>query len=187
MKRILFPLILLFAALSCADASAQKAAIKSNLLYDATTTINLGAEFKVGERTTLELPFSYNPWTFSDNKKFKHFLAQPEFRWWACEPFTGHFWGVHAHYAYFNVGGVSPLHIIKENRHEGWLAGAGISYGYSLLLGRRWSLEGTIGVGYAYIDYDRYDCPACSPKIKSGSYHYFGPTKVGLTLVFMIK
>lgn len=167
--------------------NAQKWAVKSNLLYDATTTINLGAELKLGKRTTLDMPFSLNPWTFSDSKKFKHFLVQPEFRWWLCEPFTGHFWGVHAHYAYFNVGGVQPLKIIRNNRHEGWLVGAGISYGYDWLIGGRWSLEATIGVGYAYIDYDRYGCGNCGPKLKSDGYHYFGPTKVGVTLVFLIK
>ncbi len=53
-------------------------AIKTNLLYDATTAFNLGGEFNLGRRTTLEIPLNYNPWTFSDNKKWKHFLVQPE-------------------------------------------------------------------------------------------------------------
>lgn len=167
--------------------SAQKMAVKTNLLYDATSTINIGAEFKVGARKTLELPFNYNPWTFSDQKKFKHLLFQPELRWWLCEPFTGHFWGVHAHGGIFNVGNVGPLDITKDYRHEGWLVGGGVSYGYSFILGKRWSLEATVGVGYAYIDYERYECEKCGDKLKDGGYHYFGPTKLGLTLVFMIK
>lgn len=44
MKRIKMALMigLCFFAL---DASAQKVAVKTNLLYDATSTINLGVEF----------------------------------------------------------------------------------------------------------------------------------------------
>ena len=175
--------------LGCAPLglSAQKWALKTNLFYDATTTVNLGTEIKTGNKTTLELPFNFNSWAFSGDKRLKHFLAQPEFRWWTCEPFTGHFFGVHAHYALFNVGGVTPLKIIRDFRHQGWLAGGGVSYGYNWFLGKRWSLEFTLGVGYAYIDTDRYECGPCSAKLHSGKYHYFGPTKAGLTLVFMIK
>ncbi len=56
--------------------------IKTNLLYDATATINLGAEFRTGERTSFDIPVSYNPWTFGANRKWKHAGAQPELRWW---------------------------------------------------------------------------------------------------------
>ena len=58
-------------------ASAQKAAIKTNLLYDATTTFNLGAEFALSPKWTLDVSGNYNPWTFSNNKKWKHWLVQP--------------------------------------------------------------------------------------------------------------
>lgn len=65
-------------------ASAQKAAIKTNLLYDATTTFNLGAEFALSPKWTLDVSGNYNPWTFSNNKKWKHWLVQPEARYWFC-------------------------------------------------------------------------------------------------------
>jgi hypothetical protein len=55
------------------------------------------------------------------------------------------------------------------------------------VLGNRWGLEATVGVGYAYLDYDKYPCAKCGRKIGSASEHYFGPTKAGITLIFMIK
>lgn len=168
-------------------ANAQKISAKSNLLYDATTTLNLGAEFILGKRTTFDLPVSYNPWTFGDNKKWKHILVQPELRFWTCESFTGHFWGIHTHYAFFNAGGFGPLTTLKNNRYEGWLAGAGLSYGYQWLLSNRWSLEATVGLGYAYIDYEKFECSKCGTKLKDDSYHYWGPTKVGLSLIYFLK
>lgn len=41
-------------------ACAQDIAAKTNLLYWATTTPNIGMEFGLGEQTTLELTGGYN-------------------------------------------------------------------------------------------------------------------------------
>ncbi len=41
-----------------------------------------------------------------DEARFKHWMVQPEARYWLCEKFNGHFLGVHAHYADYNVGGL---------------------------------------------------------------------------------
>ena len=76
-------------------AYAQKAAVKTNLLYDATTTLNLGVEVGIAHRWTIDLSGNLNPWTFSDNTKWKHWLIQPEARYWLCERFNGHFLGAH--------------------------------------------------------------------------------------------
>ena len=100
--------------------------------------------------------------------------------------------GLHAHGGGYNWGGMLPWAIrpgagIRNYRYEGWLAGAGVSYGYHWVLGNRWGLEATVGVGYAYLDYDKYPCAKCGRKIGSASEHYFGPTKAGITLIFMIK
>ena len=69
---------------------AQKWAVKSNLLYDATATINLGVEAALGHRVTLDVSGNYNPWKFGD-ARWKHWLVQPEVRYWLCESFNGHF------------------------------------------------------------------------------------------------
>ena len=170
-------------------------ALKTNVLYDATASMNLGVEFKIGPRLTLEAVGTYNPWTFSNEKKWKHILAQPELRFWFCEPFNGHFLGLHAHYAMFNVNGVKIPQIIgtgisadtDKYRYEGWLAGGGISYGYQFYLGRRWNLETTLGVGYAYIDYEKFQCGKCGTFESEDTKHYFGLTKAGISLIYLIK
>lgn len=164
-------------------------ALKSNLLYDATTTINLGAEIKTHPKWTLELPVNYNPWTLSDGKKLKHILFQPEMRYWFCESFYGHFVGVHAHGAYYNVAHLGSLFSdhMNEYRHQGWLVGAGVSYGYHWILSDRWSFEATIGVGYAYLKYDDYKCEECGQKYPDNTKNYFGPTKIGASIIYIIK
>ncbi len=164
--------------------------IKTNLLYDLTTTLNLGFEFRINERFSLDVPFNYNPFQFSNNRKWKHFLAQPEFRWWFGKgTFRGHFAGIHAHYAYYNIGNLpsGPFsQYMRDHRFEGDAYGAGISYGYRWNFSYRWGLEATIGVGYAYKDYEVFECQTCGHFIDSKQKHYFGPTKVGVSLIFGI-
>ena len=79
------------------------------MLYDATASLNLSAEFMMSGKSSLEIPVSYNSWTFSDNRKWKHFLIQAEYRFWLHQIFNGPFFGLHSHFALFNVGGLPNL------------------------------------------------------------------------------
>ena len=175
------------------NSHAPKAAIKTNLLYDfGALTPNLALEFGLGKRSTLNLMVGYNPWnldgSYGDNKKLVHWLANIEYRWWLCERFNGHFFGIHVLGSQYNVSGHNiPLLFKKEYRYEGWAAGAGISYGYHWMWNKRMGMEFNIGLGYAYLEYDRYNCEKCSEKDGRYSKNYFGPTRAGISLVFMIK
>ena len=86
----------------------QKIAVKSNLLYDLTTTFNIGGEIKCDDTHTLNLSVNYNPWNFGGNKKMKHFMLQPEYRKWFDGVFMGSYIGFQLHYALFNFGGMLP-------------------------------------------------------------------------------
>lgn len=81
--------------LTSLQVSAQSVSVKTNLIYDVSTTVNLGAEFDLSPKWTLDVSANYNGWTFSENKKWKHWLIQPEVRYWLCERFNGHFVGAH--------------------------------------------------------------------------------------------
>ncbi|MDE6369036.1 MAG: DUF3575 domain-containing protein, partial [Muribaculaceae bacterium] len=85
MKRHIKAVILALSVLlaSFIPAGAQ-VAIKSNLLYDATLSPNIGIEVGVAPRWTVELSGNINAWTLSDGKRWKHWLAQPEARYWFC-------------------------------------------------------------------------------------------------------
>ena len=161
--------------------------LNTNLLYDATASMNLGLEFKMGNRVTFKLPVTYNPWEWKDNKKYKFVLVQPELRWWLCEPFYGSFFGIHVHGASYNVGSVGT-NWMKDYRFEGYLYGGGLSYGYQFYLAPRWNLEVSIGGGYAYMIYDRYECKDCGKLLSAQeNYSYWGLTRAGITLIYIIK
>ena len=107
-----------------ANSYAQKVAVKTNLLYDATTTMNLGLEIGLGKKWSLDLSGNYNPWKFDDETRLRHWGVQPELRYWLCEKFNGHFLGLHGHYAKYNVGGMSFLSDnMEHHRYQGHLWG----------------------------------------------------------------
>ena len=56
-------------------ASAQDVALKTNLLFWATTSPNLGMELALAPQWTLDLSAAYNPWTFRNDKKMRFWLA----------------------------------------------------------------------------------------------------------------
>lgn len=166
------------------------------MLYGiGTFTPNLGLEVGLGERTTLDISAGYN-WfnlngTPNDNKKLIHWMVQPELRYWLCQKFNGHFFGLHALGSQYNISQHDlPFIFGKDSekyRYEGWAVGAGLSYGYQFILGKRWNLEMNIGVGYARLRYDQYECKTCGDKVGSSSKNYFGPTKAGISLIYIIK
>lgn len=165
---------------------SPRLAIKTNLLFDAVATMNLGVELRVSPKNTIELTGYYNPWSWAGNRKWKTIMVQPEFRYWICDPFAGHFIGAHVQWAHYNFSGV-PFGGMKNYRFQGDLYGAGFSYGYSWYIGKRWALEATVGAGYNYLEYEKFDCEVCGTRFGWQNNHYIGITKLGLNLSFLIK
>lgn len=201
MKRYLIIVLISLFALE-GVSHAQKFGLKTNVAYWATTTPNIGMEFAMGDRWTFELAGGYNPWTLDADKnmKAKHFLVTPEIRYWFCESFQGHFIGIHGNYTQFNVGGVRIPNLFYESkgdgpfidaalnsRIQGWAAGAGLDYGYSWIIGKRWNLEFNLGIGYWYTEYDRFENRKCGLFQDSAIKHVVGLTDLGLSFIYLIK
>lgn len=175
----------LFATLFCFAANAQKVGVKTNLLYDATATFNVGAEFALSPKFTVDLSGNLNPWTFSDNTKWKHWLLQPELRYWFCQKFNRSFLAAHTLGGQYNVGNIN-LGSLKEFRYQGWFVGAGLGYGYSWILSRHWNIEAELGVGVIYTNYDKFYCVRCGEKLETGKDKVFvSPTKASLSLIYL--
>ncbi|MDR1859631.1 MAG: DUF3575 domain-containing protein [Bacteroidales bacterium] len=198
-KRLILLLCILGACYTTGYAQ-KKLGLKTNLLYWGTGTPNLGLEMGLGERTSVQLFGGYNPWNRQPsteydpanphvlNKKLVHWVVQPEFRYWLCQRFNGHFFGVHGIYSQFNVGAHDiPLLFEKDYRYEGWAAGGGIAYGYHWIMSRRLSLEFTVGGGFLFLAYSKYDCEVCGTLQDKKEKTYVGPTKAAVSLIYMLK
>lgn len=191
--KLKFCISLLLGMLCCMNVKAQDVAIKTNLLYDATATVNLGVEVGLAPKWTLDVSGNLNAWNIDQNTKWRHWMAQPEARYWFCDRFSQHFLGFHAIGGQYNVGGVKrsmgffgpDYKDLTENRCQGWGLGAGVAYGYAFILGQRWNLELELGVGYIYTNYDVFECTGCGAKIGQGSHNYFGLTKAAINLVYL--
>ena len=188
-KKYYILLMLLFSI--ALQGVAQKLAVKTNLLYDATLTPNIGLEYKFADKVTGQITAGYNAWSFSDNRKWKHALVQPEVKYWLCSTYAGHFFGAHLLYTHYNASNVKlPFGLwsgLKDHRYQGDLGGIGVSYGYSWILGKRWSIEGSVGVGYGITSYKKYDCVKCGTYHGRETKHLFMPTKLALSVVYYLK
>ena len=74
---------------------------------------------------------------------------------------------------------------LKNYRYQGWMAGAGIGYGYDWALSRHFNLEFELGMGVIYTGYEKYDCPQCGKKVDENQKFMIAPTKAALSLVYL--
>ena len=187
-------LLLIFMLVMVAGVSGQKAALKSNLLSDAALSPNVGMEFKLARRWSLDVTGQVNLWTVQAHK-WKHWLVQPEARYWFCEPMVRHFLGIHVIGGQYNFGNIkngisflgSDFSRLTDNRYQGWGVGAGVAYGYTFPLSHHWNFELEVGVGFIRTRFDKFECKNCDRKDKDGpfTHNYVGPTKAAVNLVYV--
>ena len=164
-----------------APEAGRYIAIKTNLAYQAVAMYNLAVEVQCSDHLSVELPLIGSFWDMEQEHGIRTFALQPEARWWTgSEVGRGHFFGIHAHVAWFNVKW-------NDNRYQSNdrpLLGAGVSYGYKLPFGDHWGAEFTLGAGYANMKYDTYYNIDNGAKIDTRIRNYWGITRVGLSLVY---
>lgn len=184
----------LFCFCSIFAMNAQMIAVKSNVVYDATATLNVGAEYAINKMFSVDLSGNYNGWDIkSDGTSWQHYLVQPEFRYWMRESFNGHYFGVHGIYAGYEIARMEIPLMDFEGRYiyDGSAYGGGLSYGYQLYITPRINIEFSLGVGYLNFEYDKYryrkkDDPdkGFEGRFTKG---YFGPTKLGISIMYIIN
>ena len=175
--------------------------LSSNLLYDAATALNFSVELPLGNKFSI-LYEHHCPWWLSNNNKYcLQFLSSGgEFRWWFAprtnsevakrkqnNSLVGHFLGV------YGWTGISDIQI--DNRlgcYQFEFCSAGLTYGYSMPIGKYLNMEFSISAGYAQIPYRHY-IPTDDWSIlirddnNAGTLHYFGPTQAEISLVIPIR
>ena len=176
------------------------AAIKTNLLYDAVTWLNLAVEVPIyKDRFSLVYTHQFPWWRGGENRNeyCNRFLSiGGELRWWfrpqPREPYDrhvrrdklmGHYLGL------YGMGGKWDSECKRKFCYQGEFWSAGVSYGYSRPLGKRLNLELSASLGYANIPYRNYK-PSDDYGIllrnrkKTGTWHYVGPTRLEVSLVW---
>lgn len=170
--------------------------VKSNALYDLAAVPNIGVEFYLGKKLSIVANWMYGWWdTDRTHHYWRIYGGDIALRRWfgsAAEnkPLTGHHVGIY--------GGVVTYDF--EFGGTGYMGGlpgrtlwdrcnyvAGLEYGYSLPIARRWNIDFTIGAGYLggkYIVY--YPKDRCYVWKETRRRNYFGPTKAEISIVWLI-
>lgn len=185
-------LVLTLLLLGVSVAQAQKVALKTNALHWATLgSPNASIEVAMGQHFTMDAYAGLNLWKTEKPLTMRHWIAQPELRYWFCEAFNGTFIGLHGHVGQYNLGGfnlpIGRLKTFKDHRYEGLFYGAGLSVGHQWFLSNRLNLEASLGGGWGHTPYRKYLCPECGPLLDQGTYDYFGLTRATLSLTYILK
>lgn len=181
-------------------------AAKTNLLYDAATVINFDIEVPINKHFSLMYEHLCPWWLSKSNRNCLQFLSMGgEARWWFLprtrdwnhpdvlsgkykqrDALCGHFLGVYA------SGGKADIQASLKGCYQFEYFSAGLTYGYSLPISKSLNMEFSISAGYARVPYRHYN-PSDDWELlvrdpdKVGTMHWFGPTKVKVSLVVPIR
>lgn len=173
-------------------------AVKSNLLFDAFTALNLEIEVPIKERWSVAAEWMFPWWQHTRN----HHTSRP----WRLEALIGtaegrYWWGNRQKYGImqgwfagvFIGAGIYDVQWKAKGYQGDYFVMAGASAGYAHRIARNLSLEYSLGVGYFNTRYRHYksifgpDCRWHPIQLKSGRYQYFGPLRAKVSLVWMLN
>ena len=175
------------------ERSLPRVAMRTNLLYDATLSPNLGVDVRVDSTWTVGLLAGMNAWDIDKekNKKWRHMLFSFRARKYVNDSvFHKGYFEADAIYSHFNVGNVKfPLGLyktVRERRLQGDLLALGGKYGYSWILSRDWRIEAEAGVAIGYAWFKEYDCPHCGTYYGKDDRIFLLP-QLGVNIVYIIN
>lgn len=162
--------------------------LKTNMLYDALAVPNIGAEIYLGRNWSLSGNWMY-AWWKTDRRHWywRTYGGDVAIRKWFGQkarekPLTGHHIGLYGQMITydFETGGRGYL-------ADRWSYAAGVEYGYSLPVGKRFNIDFSVGVGYMGGTYKEYlPDNTCYVWQATKQRHWFGPTKAEISLVWLI-
>lgn len=174
------------------DSPLPRVALRSNLLYDATLSPNLGLDVRVDSTRTIGLLAGFNAWDLdkTENKKWRHMLFSLRARKYNDSIFHKGYFEGDLIYSHFNVGNTKiPFGLysaVKDRRLQGDLVALGAKYGYSWILSRTWRLEAEAGVAVGYAWFKEYDCAVCGTYYGKDDRIFLLPL-LGINVVYLIN
>lgn len=165
-------------------------AAKTNMLYDALITPNVGVEFNIDKQRRYSVAANWMyAWWKSDPDSWYHrtYGGDIELRRYFGKqtqerPFTGWHAGVYGQMLTYDFewGGRGYL-------GDKWSWAAGISGGWSKAIGKRLNLDFTLGVGYLWGEYQEYlPIDDCYVWQATKNRRWIGPTKAEVSLVWIL-
>ena len=169
-------------------------ALKTNLLYDAMTGVNFGIEAPIGDRWSVAFDWVCPWWGGINTHRYLQLLnGNLEGRYWFGKrenmlQLTGWFAGVSV------GGGLYDIMLNDSNGLQGEFSSCGAICGYAHPINASGTLRleyalglGWIGTSYVKYWWDGFDYSLVAPSPQSWKTDWYGPTKVQVSLVYMLK
>ena len=169
-------------------------ALKTNLLYDAASVLNFGIEAPIRDRWSVAFDWVCPWWSSYEKQKYLQTMyGSLEGRYWFGNrenrpQLTGWFAGIAA------GGGVYDLMYDAMNGIQGEFSTCSAVAGFAHAINSSGTLrmEYSLGFGWMgteYVKYwwDEYDYTLVAPSPQTWRTNWFGPTKVQVSLVYMLK
>lgn len=172
------------------ETKQPRMALRTNLLYDATLSPNLGVDVRVDSLRTVGLLVGLNAWDIDKDKKWRHALFSLRARKYRDSLFHKGYYEADLIYSHYNVGNTKiPFGLysaVKDRRLQGDLVALGGKYGYSWILARNWRIEAEAGVAIGYAWFKEYDCDHCGTFLGNGDRIFLLP-QLGVNVVYIIN
>lgn len=177
---------------------ARPLALKTNLLFDLASVLNVEVELPLSPRWSLAGEWTFPWWLWESKQHCLQILSgSAELRyWWSPRhqkqdpslynhnPMTGWFAGVYA------GGGLYDLEWDRKGYQGEFFIATGISAGYVTALSRNLNMEFSLGAGYLQTRYRHYEARQdnggewCLIEQYRGKYTWIGPTKARISLIW---
>ena len=169
-------------------------ALKTNLLYDLLSGLNVGIELPIGEHFSLAGEWIF-PWWLYEKKQYALEIVSGnlEVRYWFGHRtkdnlLTGWHMGIYGGAGLYDVEW-------KTKGYQGeFIIPFGLSGGFAHKISRNWRMEYSLGIGYMTNKYREYIPQKCGYddewhliKQQSGKSTWIGPTHAKVSLVWMIN
>lgn len=177
------PLLLLLGSFTALHA--QQIAVKTNGLMFAAMMPNVGCEFVVGERSSIDIS-AFGAVNIYGNKA-QIIGLMPEYRYWFNgRPMTREFVGISALGTSYDI-------TWGDNIYQGDAAGAGVTFGYALNLSKRLNVEFHGEFGAVYFKQKQYykndnleDYTNGTAQANATGYKLL-PIKIGVSISYIFK
>lgn len=171
-------------------------AIKINIPTTVAGVPNVGSEFTISQQFTINGDVLWAPYMFKKHEEvFRMLIGSVDLRYYVNpnyyytnDMFDGFYVGPYVMVGNFNVG-LYRGEGKNSFRYKGWGTSGGVSLGYKFYLAKRFRVDLNLGVGYAHLQYDKYQLGgewAEYPLSCKDTKAWIGPTKFGVHLVYNI-
>ena len=157
--------------------------LKTNLVPWVAAISNLEGEILFHPHLSVAVSIWYCPWKISNNYSLKVIGIFPEWRAWFRNDWRGHYLGIHLTGAWYNLR-------YRDIRYQDVVRpalGVGVTYGYTLMCGRHWGFDFSIGAGWLSMKYDRYHNISNGALIDTRRTNYWGVDRIAISLVYNLE